>query len=299
MGPEVEMNRLFQERWPVGAAALTFIFMAACAGETEPQAGAHGQQASAQAGAPDCVPLEEGDFYRVENGRLVASAPPEPVIIEREAPRPWHEQVESELEDEGLGWLEIDARNAGAGVVMLTGVAPGDSAKARALQSGEAAIRAVRQGQGLLVIDGIALDGGAEPVGAALADLGAQPSVLTCQTAFRRLMRGRDLSFDGETVNLTPQTERLLDAAAGIAFLCRDHAIEIGGHTGASGEAFENLRLSGARADAVREALIARGVPAGLLEASGYGEGLPLVSGDSPAANARNARIEFTVRERG
>ncbi len=69
--------------------------------------------------------------------------------------------------------------------------------------------------------------------------------------------------------------------------------VEIEGHTDASGPARANLALSQQRANAVRDALVAAGVPRQRLVAYGYGEGVPLVDNATAEGRARNRRIEF------
>ena len=58
-----------------------------------------------------------------------------------------------------------------------------------------------------------------------------------------------------------------------------------------------NLHLSAARAMAVVQFLIAMGVPANHLAATGFGDQRPVDPGDSDEAYARNRRIEFKLTE--
>jgi chemotaxis protein MotB len=59
-----------------------------------------------------------------------------------------------------------------------------------------------------------------------------------------------------------------------------------------------NWALSSARAIAVVQALVARGVPPTRLAATGFGEFQPIESGTSDEAFARNRRIELKLTER-
>ncbi|MEZ4919551.1 MAG: OmpA family protein [Saprospiraceae bacterium] len=71
--------------------------------------------------------------------------------------------------------------------------------------------------------------------------------------------------------------------------------LRIGGHTDNTGEAEANMALSGARASNVVQYLIDRGVPAGRLQAVGYGDTKPIAENDTDANRAKNRRTEFTI----
>ena len=70
------------------------------------------------------------------------------------------------------------------------------------------------------------------------------------------------------------------------------YVFEISGHTDNRGSADLNETLSGARAAAVMEALVKKGVPEVRLRAKGYGLTLPLASNQTDAGRARNRRVE-------
>ena len=59
-----------------------------------------------------------------------------------------------------------------------------------------------------------------------------------------------------------------------------------------------NWELSSQRAINVVKLLVAEGVPAARLAATGFGEYQPLDGGDTPAAFARNRRIEIRLTDR-
>jgi OOP family OmpA-OmpF porin len=69
--------------------------------------------------------------------------------------------------------------------------------------------------------------------------------------------------------------------------------VEIGGHTNSVGNAAYNESLSQRRAEAVKEYLVANGVPADRLKAVGYGSSQP-VQGSDPAAG-ENRRVVLTM----
>lgn len=68
---------------------------------------------------------------------------------------------------------------------------------------------------------------------------------------------------------------------------------EVGGHTDSDGDDASNLKLSQARAVAVRNQLISMGVDPARLTAKGYGETKPLSSNKTWEGKANNRRVEF------
>jgi chemotaxis protein MotB len=78
--------------------------------------------------------------------------------------------------------------------------------------------------------------------------------------------------------------------------------MRVDGHTDvrpiATAQFPSNWALSAARAIAVVQALVARGVPAARLAATGFGEYQPLDPGTTEEAYARNRRIELKLTER-
>ena len=71
--------------------------------------------------------------------------------------------------------------------------------------------------------------------------------------------------------------------------------IQITGHTDDVGSESDNLALSQARADAVREALIAKGIDEDRITAVGKGESEPIADNTSEEGRAQNRRTEFLV----
>lgn len=83
---------------------------------------------------------------------------------------------------------------------------------------------------------------------------------------------------------------------------CSRGVFEIGGHTDSQGRETMNLELSTERAEAVRSALVSRGVSPRQLVARGYGETRPIDDNDSESGREANRRITFTLlgrREKG
>ncbi|RNF84368.1 OmpA family protein [Montanilutibacter psychrotolerans] len=75
-------------------------------------------------------------------------------------------------------------------------------------------------------------------------------------------------------------------------------AVRIEGHTDSDGNAAGNLALSQRRADAVRDALVAAGVPRSRVQAVGRGQAEPVADNGSAAGRARNRRVEVIVPQK-
>jgi outer membrane protein OmpA-like peptidoglycan-associated protein len=71
--------------------------------------------------------------------------------------------------------------------------------------------------------------------------------------------------------------------------------VEISGHTSSEGGLEHNNRLSQARADAVRDYLVSKGIAANRIRTVGYGYSRPRASNDTEAGRAQNRRIEIRI----
>ncbi len=74
--------------------------------------------------------------------------------------------------------------------------------------------------------------------------------------------------------------------------------LQVGGHADKQPGRISNLDLSAARAISVVKALEAEGVPPGHLVAAGFGDTQPLDAENTPAAYAKNRRVEFEITQR-
>jgi len=130
--------------------------------------------------------------------------------------------------------------------------------------------------------------------GHALAESAAAAAEpLDCEEDVDALLRARTIRFEEGSARIDLASEALIAEVASALRPCLGSIIAITGHTDASGPEPGNLELSRERADAVRLALIAQGIPADGLRASGLGSRSP-VDGLEPGDPA-NRRIEFSV----
>lgn len=116
---------------------------------------------------------------------------------------------------------------------------------------------------------------------------------LHCQQDVEAILKVRTIRFSEASATIDPASDALLDEVAAALRPCLGSIIAVTGHTDAAGDEGANLALSRARAETVRWALVARGIPADGLRASGKGSSAPL-HGLGPGDPA-NRRIEFSV----
>ncbi len=71
--------------------------------------------------------------------------------------------------------------------------------------------------------------------------------------------------------------------------------IEIQGHTDNVGGLEVNQTLSEKRANAVKQALVSRGIEEGRIRTRGFGLTMPLASNDTEEGRAKNRRTQFVI----
>lgn len=105
----------------------------------------------------------------------------------------------------------------------------------------------------------------------------------------------RIIEFESGKATLTEAGKAVLDQMATAMQKLNGVRVDVIGHTDNAGSRAGNLSLSQARAEAVRDYVVARGIRAESIAVSGEGPDRPVADNRSPEGRARNRRIEFKV----
>ena len=240
------------------------------------------------------------------------------------------------LDAAGLAALLVEQKSSvvrmlptgAAAALGLSGVATREPVSARAVEVKETPIRfpwIVLLAVALALIVGFALRNRAtpRPVAAPVADVAIAPPVVEAppaanvplvdqETASQQLAlflaapSGElprrfvldNLSFDTATAQLVPGAATTLDSVAAVLKHHPTAQIVLEGHTDNAGDPASNRVLSQSRADAIKAALVARGVAADRISTAGVGQQQPVASNDTEEGRAQNRRTEIVVVRR-
>jgi OOP family OmpA-OmpF porin len=127
----------------------------------------------------------------------------------------------------------------------------------------------------------------------ALAELeGAQPAPAPAAARPEEFL----LFFDLDSAQLTPEARDIVQSAADTAKKGNYTRFILTGHADRAGSADYNLALSRRRADAVKDALVGLGLPAGEITVEAKGEAEPLVPTADGVQEPQNRRVEILMR---
>jgi outer membrane protein OmpA-like peptidoglycan-associated protein len=107
-----------------------------------------------------------------------------------------------------------------------------------------------------------------------------------------------NLNFDTATAVFVPGAATTLDSVATVLKAHPTAQIVLEGHTDNVGDPASNRALSQSRADAVKSALVARGVAADRISTAGIGQQQPIATNDTEEGRAQNRRTEIVVMRR-
>lgn len=123
-----------------------------------------------------------------------------------------------------------------------------------------------------------------------------KPELVKVETYCPRIVTR--IMFQPDSIALSDASRNILDEVAAVM---EDNPqitlLALEGHA-ADGEIKHSIDISEQRADAVRDALIERGVEAKRLRSIGYGDTQPLDTNRTAAGRTRNRRVEFRVLEK-
>ncbi|NGY06336.1 OmpA family protein [Solimonas terrae] len=103
------------------------------------------------------------------------------------------------------------------------------------------------------------------------------------------------VQFDNNTAVLTDDARKVLKDVASTLKNQPNVAVQIGGNTDNVGNKAYNLMLSQQRAESVRQYLVAHGVDAARLVATGFGDFHPVASNSTEEGRAKNRRVDFKL----
>jgi peptidoglycan-associated lipoprotein len=104
-----------------------------------------------------------------------------------------------------------------------------------------------------------------------------------------------DIRFNYDEATLTDEARATLDRHVAWLGAHGDVHVRVEGHCDQRGTVEYNLALGERRAQAAREYLVSKGIPADRLTSVSYGKERPLDTGTDEAAYARNRRAHFAV----
>jgi outer membrane protein OmpA-like peptidoglycan-associated protein len=210
-------------------------------------------------------------------------------------------ETRAQLDAAGYRWVHLAVSGQS---VTLSGEAPTADAGSRALTLARAVTCPAWSGRHTCAVSVAGSFTLAPPVvpavTPAVAPLAATLPPVTpadarrCERTLAGLMRKQQIDFRFGSATIAKSSAPLLDRLAAEVRNCPG-SIRIDGFTDNVGRAAVNQALSAARAAAVREALIARGIPAQRLSSQGLGAAHPVASNRTTKGRARNRRIEFHV----
>lgn len=105
----------------------------------------------------------------------------------------------------------------------------------------------------------------------------------------------KGITFDLGKSTIRKTSFPLLDEAAKLLTDYPSLRLEISGHTDSTGNYDKNVALSAARAESVKEYLVAKGIDASRLVTRGAGPDEPIADNKTRVGQAQNRRIEFRI----
>lgn len=127
------------------------------------------------------------------------------------------------------------------------------------------------------------------------ATLGPEERAAACESELAEIMAQSIIHFPTGSSRISEQSMGLIRKLASSTQSCGSVIVTVEGHTDKIGDPITNQRLSEARANAVREALVVNGADPTRLASRGFSSSRPYDVAETVEAFALNRRIEFRV----
>ena len=115
--------------------------------------------------------------------------------------------------------------------------------------------------------------------------------------AVGNVIRLDNLIFQVGKSKITEESYHELDIVHGMMTENNKMVIQLEGHTDYQGNAKENLKLSQARVDAVKDYLVSKGINKNRVKTKAFGSTQPLSREETPEAHRMNRRVEMRILE--
>lgn len=115
--------------------------------------------------------------------------------------------------------------------------------------------------------------------------------------AVGNVIRLDNLIFQVGRSKISEESYQELDIVHGMMTENAKMVIQLEGHTDYQGNAKENMKLSQARVDAVKDYLVSKGINKGRIKTKAFGSTQPLSREETPEAHRMNRRVEMRILE--
>ena len=121
-------------------------------------------------------------------------------------------------------------------------------------------------------------------------------SILATRDSARGLIANMsDVLFRSGSFELLPGARERLAKVSGIVLAYPSLHVAVEGHTDSVGSDEYNQELSEHRAQSVRDYFVQQGIPAGTIEARGFGKSEPIATNDTAEGRQQNRRVELVL----
>ena len=107
----------------------------------------------------------------------------------------------------------------------------------------------------------------------------------------------KNVLFEQSKTLLLTQSYSELDMVASFLTANPNVKIELAGHTDNRGIPAQNVKLSQARVDKVKDYLVEKGISKKRITGKGYGGSKPIASNDTEETRQLNRRVEFVIKK--